>query len=534
MLEFGDDLQVNRPLWEKDESVTVCRLCKVKFSFFVRKHHCRRCGKIVCASCSPHFIPLHQYGYHKPTRVCKKCYAKETELSQQGVLCKSRVQTFMEQIPSDDELIHFEQLEALLQQDASKVTLALFEPFFDHQLRRNAGDPLSIAERQAPGRHIILFLIQYDKMDLLEYALDRFPGMLKASDQGSCHAGHYCAKYNRPKILTKLMELGFDPMVKDLDGMNPLMVAVELNQKDVADLLLGDAMGEDALPVDVTQKSNAGSTAFSLALKLPLELDVVYHLTALLDHPSGGNKVILARDSQGQNLIHSIASRGCVVVLKAILARLKEDERERAVNAVDTAGNTPLHSAAGGEGLAAMLNHEGLFECCVVLLEAGGMKNMKNKKGEYAYQMAGNARIQRVLKVERVKERVSRGNISRVHVVLPTDTWIALSMKYGVTVEDLKAENGIVQSNTDIFAYSEIRLPPHARKEEVARVENREVTQTMKNAFINSMMVTHSVMKEEARSYLELADWDLSKAQLLLKNSKRWAKEEPEEMASIY
>ncbi|CAG8665443.1 14027_t:CDS:2, partial [Dentiscutata heterogama] len=38
--------------WENDEDVNECRRCKGRFSMFVRKHHCRRCGQVVCAKCS--------------------------------------------------------------------------------------------------------------------------------------------------------------------------------------------------------------------------------------------------------------------------------------------------------------------------------------------------------------------------------------------------------------------------------------------------------------------------------------------------
>ncbi|PWN51581.1 FYVE-domain-containing protein [Violaceomyces palustris] len=40
------------PQWERDTDVNECRGCSRRFTFFVRKHHCRRCGKIFCDSCS--------------------------------------------------------------------------------------------------------------------------------------------------------------------------------------------------------------------------------------------------------------------------------------------------------------------------------------------------------------------------------------------------------------------------------------------------------------------------------------------------
>ncbi|QDS70215.1 hypothetical protein FKW77_006958 [Venturia effusa] len=46
------------PKWQADSEVTLCPVCKNSFTFFYRKHHCRKCGRVVCASCSPHRITI--------------------------------------------------------------------------------------------------------------------------------------------------------------------------------------------------------------------------------------------------------------------------------------------------------------------------------------------------------------------------------------------------------------------------------------------------------------------------------------------
>ncbi|ROT37418.1 hypothetical protein SODALDRAFT_334517 [Sodiomyces alkalinus F11] len=46
------------PRWQPDAEVTVCPICRTQFSFFVRKHHCRKCGRVVCNRCSPHRITI--------------------------------------------------------------------------------------------------------------------------------------------------------------------------------------------------------------------------------------------------------------------------------------------------------------------------------------------------------------------------------------------------------------------------------------------------------------------------------------------
>ncbi|KAM0786201.1 hypothetical protein ACM66B_007005 [Microbotryomycetes sp. NB124-2] len=41
------------PVWETDSSASECRNCRAKFSLvWRRKHHCRLCGRVVCANCS--------------------------------------------------------------------------------------------------------------------------------------------------------------------------------------------------------------------------------------------------------------------------------------------------------------------------------------------------------------------------------------------------------------------------------------------------------------------------------------------------
>ncbi|GAA5842477.1 hypothetical protein JCM9279_005395 [Rhodotorula babjevae] len=47
-----------RPRWEPDEATNECRRCSKRFGLLTRKHHCRRCGLVVCASCSQHLDAL--------------------------------------------------------------------------------------------------------------------------------------------------------------------------------------------------------------------------------------------------------------------------------------------------------------------------------------------------------------------------------------------------------------------------------------------------------------------------------------------
>ncbi|XP_031618577.1 protein RUFY3 isoform X2 [Contarinia nasturtii] len=67
----------NGSVWTPDASTSNCKKCEREFSLTRRKHHCRNCGFIFCASCSASCAPLPndqgQIG-KKPVRVCDGCW----------------------------------------------------------------------------------------------------------------------------------------------------------------------------------------------------------------------------------------------------------------------------------------------------------------------------------------------------------------------------------------------------------------------------------------------------------------------------
>ena len=79
----SDSQLLTKPVWVPDSMSKECMVCSVKFTAFIRKHHCRRCGRVVCTTCSPHRMapnPQAKTGqYHsldtkKMERVCKDCF----------------------------------------------------------------------------------------------------------------------------------------------------------------------------------------------------------------------------------------------------------------------------------------------------------------------------------------------------------------------------------------------------------------------------------------------------------------------------
>ncbi|XP_075386626.1 zinc finger FYVE domain-containing protein 26 [Tenrec ecaudatus] len=63
-----------RHQWVPDEMESVCMVCRREhFTMFNRRHHCRRCGRLVCSSCSTKRMVVDGYR-ENPTRVCSQCY----------------------------------------------------------------------------------------------------------------------------------------------------------------------------------------------------------------------------------------------------------------------------------------------------------------------------------------------------------------------------------------------------------------------------------------------------------------------------
>ena len=69
--------------WVPDNEVGECSVCNVAvFSLFCRRHHCRRCGRVVCGSCSNFRMTVQGYG-DLLVRVCKDCYHQTKDLTSQ-------------------------------------------------------------------------------------------------------------------------------------------------------------------------------------------------------------------------------------------------------------------------------------------------------------------------------------------------------------------------------------------------------------------------------------------------------------------
>ncbi|CRL02453.1 CLUMA_CG015429, isoform A [Clunio marinus] len=65
----------SRDQWIQDSVTSHCMCCKrQKFSLLTRRHHCRRCGRVVCANCSQNRLQFPEVYNELIVRVCIECY----------------------------------------------------------------------------------------------------------------------------------------------------------------------------------------------------------------------------------------------------------------------------------------------------------------------------------------------------------------------------------------------------------------------------------------------------------------------------
>ncbi|VEL27253.1 unnamed protein product [Protopolystoma xenopodis] len=69
------------PNWKDGET---CHRCKVSFTAFRRKHHCRNCGNVFCGDCTSMKAMIPRFGFENEVRVCDSCHEQINRLQTQG------------------------------------------------------------------------------------------------------------------------------------------------------------------------------------------------------------------------------------------------------------------------------------------------------------------------------------------------------------------------------------------------------------------------------------------------------------------
>ncbi|XP_067686016.1 FYVE and coiled-coil domain-containing protein 1-like isoform X2 [Haliotis asinina] len=99
--------------WMDNNTATHCLKCKAEFSIWLRRHHCRQCGKIYCWKCVDHWVMTAHSS--KKERVCDECLTHKQNV-------ESDNNTSLLSNTSDDEDIDEELLRSLTVRGSSQST----------------------------------------------------------------------------------------------------------------------------------------------------------------------------------------------------------------------------------------------------------------------------------------------------------------------------------------------------------------------------------------------------------------------------
>lgn len=62
------------PIWVPDSAASECFVCSSEFTLIRRRHHCRKCGRVVCGACSTKSFVVPAYPIERVERACDPCY----------------------------------------------------------------------------------------------------------------------------------------------------------------------------------------------------------------------------------------------------------------------------------------------------------------------------------------------------------------------------------------------------------------------------------------------------------------------------
>ncbi|KAH8283761.1 hypothetical protein KR054_000912 [Drosophila jambulina] len=75
----------SRQQWTRDEEASHCMCCRrAAFTMLMRRHHCRRCGRVVCYACSTHRMRIPELYDELEVRICNDCANSSSASKDQG------------------------------------------------------------------------------------------------------------------------------------------------------------------------------------------------------------------------------------------------------------------------------------------------------------------------------------------------------------------------------------------------------------------------------------------------------------------
>lgn len=152
--------------WIKDDEATHCMCCKrTVFTMLTRRHHCRRCGRVVCHSCSSKRLTIPKLYDNILVRVCDDCVRQTNETQVENV---ADTLTEKQQEPEltvlEDQPMSSRNRNGWMYQFSGNIKHdSLLRDEFSFEYAPSASLCLNLISMHTPGQISCDFLISYSK-----------------------------------------------------------------------------------------------------------------------------------------------------------------------------------------------------------------------------------------------------------------------------------------------------------------------------------------------------------------------------------
>lgn len=156
--------------WVRDEETTHCMCCKRSlFTMLTRRHHCRRCGRVVCHTCSTKRLTIPKLYDNILVRFCDDCFRQtnEAEMAAENIARQSESVSPPPKVPALNEETHEQPIGSrngwVFRFSGHLKHDSLLRDEFSFEYAPSASLCLNIISMHTPGQECCDFLLNYCK-----------------------------------------------------------------------------------------------------------------------------------------------------------------------------------------------------------------------------------------------------------------------------------------------------------------------------------------------------------------------------------
>eukprot|EP01103_Thecamoeba_quadrilineata_P000121 TRINITY_DN10097_c0_g1_i1.p1 TRINITY_DN10097_c0_g1~~TRINITY_DN10097_c0_g1_i1.p1 ORF type:complete len:545 (+),score=82.98 TRINITY_DN10097_c0_g1_i1:114-1748(+) len=508
-----------RPTWENDLSTYSCTRCKTPFTIFVRKHHCRHCGKIYCANCSSKSLTLPTLQYLSPVRICDVCY---------GVLLPSRSLTATDvgrkptrhPKQSTSTTVHSLRTKGVTLKAGSSPADFIENNDFASFSEALTNTPSSVHQTFGPKNQTLLHLAaRHGRRQFLELLLSRKSIDPSSQDENGDTPLHEASRSDKPDAISVLVNHGANVNAANKASETPLHLACRhQSHEGIKELLAHSASTKCFTSKGYTPLHELADVSYCI-----VPGDVVTRLVN-----SGAD--VNVESIQKLTPLHVAARKGHSTLLSALI------ESGADVWRVDPRTlNTALHYACDKTELAAITNKAGVRGCVETLLykdmslssakNGNGLTPAEMGDGDMKTYFAETFEKVKLMKMQELAPSDQEGTQTvtiELHDVTVGDTLSGIALFYECSIEDIQRLNNGVDDRR-LFGYKQVRVPMRCGRKKQSDPQQIEAFQRRANARKpEELAKLLGITLEQSEYYLSITDYNFQLARHKFEEDIQW------------